>query len=113
MLDFAIIGVLSLARLKVVIDQYLVEAQGPYESIAVLPFTNLSGDPDQEYVAAALGATVVVMQHVFRLTPQELDLAGNDFEQAMTEDRASARALAGLGLTWAERAQTGIHLPQV
>lgn len=50
-LDFAIIGVLSLALVTVVIDQYLIDGWERQETIAVLPFRNLSGDPDQEYFA--------------------------------------------------------------
>lgn len=49
-LDFVIIGVLTLALVGVVIDQYVID-RTRYDAIAVLPFANLSGDPDQEYFA--------------------------------------------------------------
>jgi TolB-like protein/Tfp pilus assembly protein PilF len=52
-LDFAIIALLSLALITVVVDQYLIEdySASSLSSIAVLPLTNLSGDPEQEYFA--------------------------------------------------------------
>jgi TolB-like protein/Flp pilus assembly protein TadD len=68
-LDFAIIGLLAIALIFVVVDNYVLEAEPeqavvttdsipaaePFareksiRSLAVLPLENLSGDPDQEY----------------------------------------------------------------
>ncbi|MBW2494042.1 MAG: winged helix-turn-helix domain-containing protein [Deltaproteobacteria bacterium] len=58
-LDFAIIGLLALAVVFLFVDHYVLEdevvqptrtvARG--KSIAVLPFANMSADPDQEYFA--------------------------------------------------------------
>ncbi len=50
-LDFTIIGVLSLALVTVIIDQYILEPppRPMIASLAVLPLDNLSGDPEQEY----------------------------------------------------------------
>lgn len=48
-LDFVIIGVLALALVTVIVDQYVIGDGVRYDSIAVLPFANLSGDADQEY----------------------------------------------------------------
>jgi TolB-like protein len=56
-LDFAIIGLLAIALIFVVVDNYVLEAEqiptaeavGREKSIAVLPFANMSGDPEQEF----------------------------------------------------------------
>jgi TolB-like protein/DNA-binding winged helix-turn-helix (wHTH) protein/Tfp pilus assembly protein PilF len=67
-LDFAIIGLLAIALIFVVVDQYVLEAEPKHavvaaepvpvaepvargKSIAVLPFVNMSADADQEYFA--------------------------------------------------------------
>ncbi len=60
-LDFAIIGVLVLALLLVVIDQYVIEAP-PFpdvSTLAVLPLANLSGDPGQEYFADGMTEALI------------------------------------------------------
>lgn len=228
-LDFVIIGVLSLALIAVVVDQYILRAGTRYDTLAVLPFENLSGDPEQEYfadgmtdalitnlgkigaldvisrtsvmrfkhtdlslpqIATALGATVIVeasaqrvgdrvqvtarlvdgatdrqlwgdtfeegfsdvlrlqsrlaqaiargvratitpdeetrlaargpvdpaaydaylrgLEHLYRLAPQELDVAQSYFEQSQRLDPESALGYAGLALTWAYRAQVNV-----
>ena len=58
-LDFAIIGLLALAVVFLVVDHYVLEDNQDStvdpdtrgKSIAVLPFVNMSADPDQEYFA--------------------------------------------------------------
>ncbi|MEQ8954916.1 MAG: hypothetical protein RL120_12355, partial [Gammaproteobacteria bacterium] len=50
-LDFAIIAVLALALTLVVVDQYYLDSRARFDTVAVLPFVNLSGDPEQEYFA--------------------------------------------------------------
>ncbi len=60
-LDFVIIGVLVLALLLVVIDQYVFEAS-PFpdvSTLAVLPLANLSGDPGQEYFADGMTEALI------------------------------------------------------
>ncbi len=50
-MDFIIIAVLALALTLVVIDQYYLDNPARFDTVAVLPFVNLSGDPEQEYFA--------------------------------------------------------------
>ncbi len=62
-LDFAIIGLLAIALIFVVVDNYVLEAE-PEESpggaspsirsLAVLPLENLSGQKEQEYFAVGM-----------------------------------------------------------
>jgi adenylate cyclase len=87
-LDFAIIGLLAVTLVYVVVDQYVLEAEpkqaesvagsasateddpvlalptGP--TIAVLPFTNLSGDPEQEYFSDGLADDIITALSRFR-----------------------------------------------
>ena len=60
-LDIVIIGVLSLALVLVVVDQYILEpASVPKVStLAVLPLANLSGNPDQEYFADGMTEALI------------------------------------------------------
>ena len=56
-LDFAIIGLLVLAVVYFAVDKFVLQADripatgsiGQVKTIAVLPFANMSGDPDQEF----------------------------------------------------------------
>jgi TolB-like protein len=87
-LDFAIIGLLAVALIFVVVDNYVLEAEpeqaevtaesvsapeddpvlalptGP--TVAVLPFTNLSGDPEQEYFSDGLTDDIITALSRFR-----------------------------------------------
>jgi len=60
-LDFVIIGILSLALILVVVDQYIIEpASVPKVStLAVLPLANLSGNPDEEYFADGMTEALI------------------------------------------------------
>ena len=58
-LDFAIITVLSLALVAVVVNRYVIDTQPPDDTIAVLPFANLSGDPDEEYFADGMTEALI------------------------------------------------------
>jgi TolB-like protein/cytochrome c-type biogenesis protein CcmH/NrfG len=56
-LDFAIIGLLAIAVVYFAVDKFVLqdgripaaESTGQVKSIAVLPFANMSGDPEQEF----------------------------------------------------------------
>ncbi len=58
-LDFFIIAALSLALIAVVVDQYVLEEERRYDTIAVLPFKSLSGDPEQEYFVEGMTDTLI------------------------------------------------------
>ena len=53
-LEFVIIGLLVLAVGFLVVDSQLTEELAPFNSVAVLPFENLSPDPDDAYFAAGI-----------------------------------------------------------
>jgi adenylate cyclase len=62
---------------------------------------------------AAYDAYLKGMEHLYQVTPAELDLAEEYFEEALMHDADSALALAGLGLTWVARAQDQIVPPRL
>lgn len=69
---------------------------------------------EQQRLAAATGVDSVAyeaylkgLQHFYRLTPADLDLAQQYFESALEADPDSARAHAGVALTWVGRMQMG------
>jgi TolB-like protein/DNA-binding winged helix-turn-helix (wHTH) protein/Tfp pilus assembly protein PilF len=66
-LDFAIIGLLALAVVFLVVDHYVLEADqipasepvAKGKSVAVLPFVNMTGDPEQEYFADGISESLL------------------------------------------------------
>jgi serine/threonine-protein kinase len=58
-LDFAIIGLLAIAVVYFAVDKFVLDDEPGEKSIAVLPFVNMSSDPEQDYFSDGISEEIL------------------------------------------------------